>query len=685
MNSIGLGTRMRESRVAERVRTWDVGAWVGRAGAEASWRTWPVVLRRLYWIGLGLLGVQLIGFSIFSYVQAARFGLSEDFSFHAQAWYLLAHGVINPASTVLPWLFWQDHSAFLFWLSAPFWYLWPHPVTLLWLQDLAVVTTEMIAWRWMCESLAAKGLRTRFTCAIAGVGMVSYLANPWILWALADDFHVEAFSIMFVMLVARDLFTGRRRVWLWVLLALLSSNLAATYLFGLGVAASLTRREWRLPALLVAGAGLGWLGLIDAIHGAEGSGALGYLYLLGHDSNLTAMRQSTVIHVLEGALSHPGTALAQVWRNRSYVWADVMSSGPLGLLSPWSLGVAAVAVGEGALSTYAGFISPNLGYQNLAEYLFLPVGTVLVLAWVAERGRAHRRGVRDVGLLVACAVLGLLSLGWGVLWIPRTSQQWLLVPRASAAALAQTLSEIPANAEVVVSQGVSGPFAGRAYVYTVYHGFSVPIETKDVWFVVTPYAGIEIQTVPDALSEVAAAAALPGARVRVHRAGVWAIEWPDASSGTFTWSASTTVNVAGSTGATGRAVLDGPPATWYVGTTGQAGYVVDHDYFQVAHTGRYVASVRLASRGPLDIELWDATANRLLARVSTASTSGQTTLVRVTGQVPRIVNQPLYAGVFPWYSPPPPALAGDQLEVRVYAPESVAARIYSVGVAAART
>ena len=77
-------------------------------------KEWPVALRRARIVGFALIGVQLIGLGWWSYVLASRYALTKDFAEYEQAAFLLAHGHLDPYSTIVSNTFWQDHGDFMF-------------------------------------------------------------------------------------------------------------------------------------------------------------------------------------------------------------------------------------------------------------------------------------------------------------------------------------------------------------------------------------------------------------------------------------------------------------------------------------------------------------------------------------------------------------------------------------------
>ena len=144
------------------------------------------------------------------------------------------------------WSFFQNHADFIFVPIAFVQDLWPHPVALIWSQDLATVGAEAIALAWMCEIAAQRSLRDRTTVIpvlLIALGVVLLVANPWVAWASSFDYHAEAVSTFFLVATLHDLHHGRRRAWLWVACCLLSGDIGATYAVAAGASAILAGRR----------------------------------------------------------------------------------------------------------------------------------------------------------------------------------------------------------------------------------------------------------------------------------------------------------------------------------------------------------------------------------------------------------------------------------------------------------
>jgi hypothetical protein len=623
-------------------------------------------LRLVRRIGFAALGLKLAAFGFWSALLYHRFALTPDFAQYQQAWYLIAHGNLNPYDTVGNFGFWQNHAEFIMWPLALLYWVFPSGVLLLWIQDVGVVGAELVAFLWLCE-IALRHLPARDARWLAGAGLVLLAINPWSWWAVSFDFHAECLAVLFTALLAWDLANGRRRAWAWVLPLLACGDVAGTYLFAIGLGFLITRRDARIRGAVMACLGLAGLLLISVIHGNEGSGhgfqAYDYLAAPGYTSSLSLPA------LMKGLATHPGQVLAKLWSKRIDLWANLAPSGLAGLAYPLLLPLIVVVVISNNL--FPGFLFAEPLFQSLPLYVFLPVATVGVLGWLTRRLRLA--GLLATGLLVAQAI------GWSAVWAPPTVHQWLRVPGPTAATLARLQGRIPASAAVFASQGVVGGFGGRTDVRPL--NGHLPIQPGQDWFIFTPWTGIETQATADAMVFAGRLAGPMHARLVTDANGVWAFRWnPPPGTGRLRVPGGTLPLPAWTApGAAGRAVLTGPPAGWHVMSTGREGYVADRLEWQ-RQPGRYRASVTLSSAGPVSVEVWNDTGNVLLARQSIPSTNGIQTITLPVAATAGY-RATIYGGWGPFqakFGAPP---AGESLEVRVWTPGGGNVNVYSARIA----
>jgi hypothetical protein len=619
-------------------------------------------------IGYVVLSLKLAAFAIWSSVLYRSFSLTPDFAQYQQAWYLIAHGDLNPYDTVGNFAFWQNHAEFIMWPLALLYWVFPSGVSLLWLQDIGVVGAELVAFTWLCE-IALRYRAGRDARWLAGAGLVLLVVNPWSWWAVSFDFHAECLAVLFITLAGWDLANGRRRAWVWAAAVLACGDVAGTYVLGLGLGLLIiSRASWRRGALLACLGG-GALAFITAIHGNEGSGhgLKAYAYLAGPGYNHSLYHSLGVIGLVLGIATHPFAVVAKLWSKRLDVWANLASSGFLGLGYLPLLPLLVVVVVSNSL--FPGYLFSEPLFQSLPVYVLMPVATVGVLGWLTAR---HRR----VGL-VAATLVAAQAIGWSAVWGPQTPLQWLRVPASTAATLAAVEARIPASAAVFASQGVVGRF-GTRYDVRPLNG-NLPLRPGQDWFVFAPWAGIETQTTAGAMAFAAKLADNLHATLVTDANDVWAFRWspPPGMSRLEVAGGTSQLPAWTAPGAAGTAVLTGPPAGWHVTSTGREGYVVDRLEWQ-PQPGRYQASVTLSASGPVNVEVWNDTVNRLITRRSVPSTTGIQTIV-LPVEARTDYQATVYGGWGPFQAKFPHPRSGERIEVRIWTPGSGTVNVYQAG------
>jgi len=648
----GDGTLVSVTGAGDRsVETAAVPSYAGGAGGRRAGSVPTYRFERLGWIGVGLLLIQGLGMLAWSTLLWHRFALTLDYSAYYQAWWLIAHGHLDPFSTIVGVPFWQNNLELFMWPLALIGVVLAHGPALLWLQDACLVGAEVVAWRWMLEETAIfGGLSGRL---LAGTGLVLLLANPWAWWSISFDFHMELVAVPFALLAAYDLAHERRRMWLWLVITLLCGDAETTWVIGLGLGALLAGRRWRGKGVVLIVLGVGWVLLSTSIHGDRGGSLIGsYGYLVGPAVSTEPSLSTLVLHIL----THPGEVLTELWRHRVDTLANLAPGGFIGIANPWILGLAVPVVLATDLFQGNRFAQPL--FQNILVYVIVPLGTVLVLAHLFQRWRRLALG------LGALAVAN--ALVWTAIWGPEIPTTWLLVPGPSAAVLSRAEALIPPSAEVVASQGVSGRFSDRLLLYPVRAPSQrIPLRSRDTWWIVAPSVGIETESTAAGAALVSELAGPLHAHLVLHGAGVWIFHWlaPASRHSIAIPKTPTEVKAWLFPGTAGTSLISGPPTSWRVASTGRAGYVVNGDFWREP-PGDYKATVTLAASGPFNVEVWNTTGNVLLANRSLPSTRGLET-VSIPVPATRAYAQHRFQGLGPFhveFLPPP---AGDLLVVEV--------------------
>ena len=216
------------------------------AYAGGRWRrTWEGLDRsglRAYWVAVAVaLGLQLVLFLAVSTFRYHRFDLYTDFGTYAQAFSVIAHGNLDPFDTFQTYPFWQNHFELAMWPIGLLGSVWPHPIVLLWMQDVAVVATELVALLWIGRICAERVGDRRQQVAL--IALVATVANAWWWEATIFDVHFETFGMPFALLGAYALWQGRyRTAWAAALVALLFGDVVALSILFVGVAGLLSAR-----------------------------------------------------------------------------------------------------------------------------------------------------------------------------------------------------------------------------------------------------------------------------------------------------------------------------------------------------------------------------------------------------------------------------------------------------------
>jgi hypothetical protein len=629
-----------------------------------------VLVGRVRKVGYAVLAIQLIGFCAWSTVLYHRYALTWDFGVYHQPWYLIAHGHINPDTSVESMPFWRNDAEFAIWPLALFYWLGPHSLTLLWLQDIGVVAAEVLAFSWMCD-LAARCRDERTAAWLAATGLILFTVSPWLWWSISFDFHMESVALPFAVLLARDLASGRRRMWWWVVPVLACGAPEAVYVLGIGAGGILAaRRYWRRGAVLIAisVAYSVFIVKIGADHGAPLARHYGYLALGVSASYLTSGGRLSTWQMSREILTHPLRIVEALWQKRVDISAALLPGGAIGILFRPLLPLITVGLLAAMLSAGWRFAQPL--FQLLPVYVLVPLGTVAMLTWLARR---HSR------IALGCAALLVAqALGWAIVWGPQVPAHWLRVSGPAAATLAKVRAQIPESDEVVVSQGVLGPFSGRLDVHALARTSRSPVSGTDVWFVITPTAGTELQTTASSMAFIGQLAGPMHAQLVARANGVWAFRWhrpagqhwvtvPKGTGGVPGWTAA---------GAAGRAAMTGAIDDWHVVSTGHEGYVSDGIQW-LEPPGSYTAQVVLSATGPANVEVWDDNGKgALLARRSIAAAAGRQT-VALPIDVTSALRSSVYSGWGLFSARFVPPAAGQRIEVRVWTDGSDSVKVYS--------
>jgi hypothetical protein len=613
-----------------------IRAWKIRAPAVVPPAAdWPPVLRWAARFGYVLLFLQLVAQGWWSQVEISHFAATQDFANIEQAISQIARGVLDPHSTIQGWVngapvggtasfshqlyFWQDHSAFIFWPLSVFQLIWPHPVTIKWLQDLAAFGALAVAFRWITE-LAATSLpraHARATATVVAVGAVLLAVDPGFIAANSFDVHTEAFAAFAALGTARALYYGRRSVWLWLIAGLACGDVGTGYEAAVGLSALFLGRRWLRTGLLVTAGAVCWNLLLGAIGGTNGTRVwVVYANLMNPVTQLNPRALPNVRTLLSNVIQHPGRVISTLWANRDSAWKNISPGGIFGWLWLPVLIPAVIVLGQAQLSRVWDIYEP--GFQSIAAYALIPVGTVAILL---AGLRARRPAIR---MLTALAAAGLAcnTIVWAGTLVPRVTHRWS-VPAPAVSALRRVSAMLRPDDEVVASQGISGAFAARAsiYPYLMGSGLTVPVQQRHIWVIFAASAGIEPVKPTQTDGDILALLEDHDARLKLDQGGVWAFEVsPPRGAKWFSFSPPDNGEAPAwlLLGAAGKAVRTGLLTTWHAASTGTRGFVESGAAWP-AGPGKYVASFRLAATGGTKLQVRDATTHAVLGHLDVAT------------------------------------------------------------------
>jgi hypothetical protein len=455
-----------------------------------------------------------------------RGGDGQDISDFNQSAWLIIHGTFNPYSSVSGGgTFLQNHFALFLYPLLAVYALHPGGLTLLYLQDLACALASLVAIIWIIElfehQLAESvPIITRRFATLCVAGCLAMLAfDPWLWQGISFDFHMEAFSALFLVLAGRS-FWRRRQVMaiLWCVLALTTSDYAALFVLALGVcvlAAGTGVRRW---GLVTVGMGTCWILLVGALGDNQGDNLQAYAYITGTAGTVTTPQLAWAM------VAHPEKWTSMLASKPLDLYRNLVPTGLLSVFSPWSFAVVLSVIVPAALLPSAIFIES--GFQTLPAEIFGLCGSVFLVLWIGRVvGRRWSAARARLVMSMLCLAVFVQFIGIAVVLLPRIPAFWIRVSDAQGEAIQKAENLIPESAEVIASMPVMGHFSGRQWVFaSIQPGQVFPIERHDIFIVVAPSAGI-ISMEPALSQQAIADAERFGARPVLDENGITVLEW----------------------------------------------------------------------------------------------------------------------------------------------------------------
>ncbi len=625
------------------------------------------IFKRVAFVVFAIQVVILIGIS---YTLFTHFDLTWDYAVYFQSWFLLAHGHLNPYTSVGHSFVWQGHLEWMLWPLALLYFLYPHGLTLLAVQDLAVVGAELAALGLICELVERSQKTSKVDLQwLKWLGLFFLVANPWSYWAVLFDFHFHSVEAFTITAATWQFYRGNTRwAFVFVFLCMFTSVVSITFLVPLSILLFFFLGQKRNGVILFIIGVSSFIG--EQLIFYHGLAQLGYVVHKTSGARPTFVSKSvSSAPGLSSFLSLPLAAVRALKSSFVNIYSNLGPDGLLGILSPYGLFIPGLVLLESALAGSA-FAQPDS--QNIPAYAMMAVGTICVIVWIAGKSTRISRFIS-----IILVVNELVWLAVGIAGIPeRTS-----VPSSKVARVLHVLKEsIPSSAEVVTNQGIIGRFSNRPFAYAISLQSRIPVLSSVVYFIVTPYSGINLSSVNTELSRIDFLASQPDMQLVSHTDGVWAFKWiPPYGTSSFSFGVpSTSLPAWAMKSAVGSSVLKGNPNDWYVSNSvGKKGYILSGAYWRLS-PGNHHLSIRFSSIGDVNVEVWNATANAMLLR-RTLNSFGKTIDLTADFKNVHQVAPRLYKGWGFFTFQPVARPPNNQIEVRIWTSGTSIAKIYTVG------
>jgi hypothetical protein len=505
----------------------------------------PTMSRPLLIGATALFVLQFVFLCTFAAFIWHRFTLGVDFADYAQATNQIAHGNLNPYSTIqnFPWI--GNDFELVTWPLGLLLFVFRSMFMLSVIQAAALVLAGFVAWRWIGEMLDTRRLAPAVKTAILLGALVLLLVDATVYFSTALDFHYEALATLFALLAARSLWRGRTtNAVLWAAVTLLCGNLGGLYVTGVGLSGLLSGRPNRIPGLTLLVSGVAWIGLVGLLHDSHGSLINEYAWLAGRASLPAGFVAAVVL--IKGMTTHPGRVFhVMTARSRSHLVVRYMAYGGLfGFLTPWGFGVPVLVLLTSALQHTPLFLGEP--FQQRAVVPFVLFGTASLVAALFELAppsqagsasdtarrarRSHPRFCRPAAVAGVAVIVLVGSIVADMQRIPTSFTYNAVsgfIPAGEAAALGHILSRTPSNAEVIVSSPISGRFAQHKYLY-VFIGHPpkpIPLNAKTVVMVLDDAHTLQLASPYEDAAAVDYVMTRFGAQIIGTGPHVEAVEW----------------------------------------------------------------------------------------------------------------------------------------------------------------
>jgi uncharacterized membrane protein len=353
-------------------------------------------------------------------------------------------------------------------LLAPLWMIAPSPVTLAFVQVVAVSLGALPVF-WL-------GRRQSGSERTGAMLAVAYLLYPWVAWGALDAFHPVSLAIPLVLFCVWFLVTDRLLAFAGcAVLVLLTGELMGILVAGLGVWYAVARGR-RRAGLVVAATGVAWTVVALYLVIPWFSGGTSVYYGAFADVG------GSPLGILQTAATDPLALVSASTRSDDLVYLFVVAA-PLGgafLLGPGLAAVASIPLAVNLLAGVAGTTDPH-------EHYVAGVIPLMFAATAVGIGRLSPRSAgRVAGLvLVLCAAASVAVGPWpGVSMVQASRWDPLPTTAVRLDALDRAVARVPSDAPVSATNRLGSHLSARRYFYSVPvvgHAEWILIESADTW------------------------------------------------------------------------------------------------------------------------------------------------------------------------------------------------------------
>lgn len=601
---------------------------------------------------LGLFIIQFVLVTAWSWTLYSHFALTKDFGIFFQALRLISSGHFDPYDSLNGFYYWQSHGEFIAWILAVPFSVYPHAMTLLTIQNIAFVLSEIVVIFWIIEELEKTTLTIKTKNIILSFTLILLVLNPWTYWANSFDFHYQTLAVLFALLTTKNLISNRSRATIWAIMTFFCGDVTSTYILAISVVIAIFNKKNRKLALSLLGLSSLWIVFLSLIHANLGTPiSSNYGYLLSSKYSNPGMMQ-----LILAILRHPSRAIFMFLSHKYNIYANLAPTGFIGLFSPVALGINAIILLENNLSSNNNFSSPL--FQNFPLYIFGPLGTGLVFIKIFIKYYSKKLPY------IIVTILSINTILWFFIWIPKIYNQFERIPTKSSVQLAKLKSHIPSSAEVFTNQAIVGRFSNRVSIYYTQTP-KLKISNRNIFFIFTPYMGISTTGPSTILTQINFVSQNLKAQLILHKQGIWAFYWK-APKGLKYINIPTSPEILAAWALKGSAstpYLTTNPKDRYMASNGKAGFVFQQAYWREP-VGNYNLKVTMSSSVPTFLEAWNTTGNQLLFRQELPPTNGFTTITKNI-QNPVKYKSHIFEGWGPFVDSPVTPVH-NQIEIRLW-------------------